>query len=336
MAPGKGKPGISDNSTATTVAICICTYRRPAGLRRLLEGLAAQAFPDTPAPTISVVVTDNEGNPESRDICDGFRQTGLSLTYNHEPRQGISHARNACLDNLPAGTDFVAMIDDDESPDSHWLNHLLLAQSHTAADIVVGPTLPAFEEGVADWIRASGFFAKPENPECYADLQPDPPAATCNVLVKAEIFSDAGMRFDPRLALSGGEDKLLFQDLKLRGYRFAWAADAKVTEYIPRERASFNYMWREAYRRGNVKHYVKRQLKISNRLKLFILVPKSLVRAVVQILTGSYKLTIQFVTDRKNRAQLVLHALAIADGLGTIAGLLRLENRHYRHQGTQC
>lgn len=279
-----------------------------------------------------MIVADNEGNPENRDICDGFRQAGLSLIYVHEPRRGISHARNACLDRLPAGTDFVAMIDDDELPDPHWLNHLLLAQSRSGADVVVGPTRPAFEDGVAGWIRDSDFFFKPENPDRYTNLQADPPAATCNVLVNAAIFTSGGMRFDPRLALSGGEDKLLFQDLKLRGYRFVWGAGAGATEFIPRQRASFGYMWREAYRRGNVKHYVKRQLKISNRLKLFILVPKSLARAMAQILTGSGKLTAQLVTNRKNRVQLARHALAIADGLGTIAGLLRIENRHYRRQ----
>jgi glycosyltransferase involved in cell wall biosynthesis len=315
---------------ASTVAVCICTFRRPAGLRHLLTCLANQTFNDIPVPKISVIVADNEGNPENRRLCNEFRQTHFqSLTYVHEHRRGISYARNACLDQVPAEIDFVAMIDDDEAPDSAWLNHLLLAQSRSGADVVVGPTYPEFQQGTPAWIKDSGFFLKPENPSRFKDLQADPPAATCNVLVNAAIFARPGLRFDPQLALSGGEDKLLFQDIKLRGYTFAWAANAKVTEFVSRERATFGYMWHEQYRRGSVKYYVKRRLKVSNRLKLIRLVPKFLARALANILAGSYGVITQLLRNRKDWSALACNALIVADGLGSISGLLHLKNRHY-------
>lgn len=280
-----------------------------------------------------MIVADNEGNPENRSICSEFRQTRFqSLAYVQECRRGISWARNTCLDHVPAETDFVAMIDDDEAPDSTWLNHLLLAQSRSGADVVVGPTYPEFQTGTPAWIRDSGFFLKPENPSRFTDLQADPPAATCNVLVNATIFSKAGLRFDPQLALSGGEDKLLFQDIKLRGHTFVWAANARVTELIPGERATFGYMWREQYRRGSVKFYVKRRLKVSNHLKLILLVPKFLARAMASILVGSYGVVTQLLRDREDRSALALSALVIADGFGSISGLLHIKNRHYLRQ----
>ncbi len=326
---------ISSTSTASTVAVCICTFRRPAGLRHLLACLAGQIFTDVPAPKISVIVADNEGSPENRRICSEFRQTRFqSLAYVQECRRGISYARNACLDQVPGGTDFVAMIDDDEAPDSAWLNHLLLAQSRSGADVVVGPTYPEFQTGTPAWIRDSGFFLKPENLSRFTDLQADPPAATCNVLVNAAIFSNPGLRFDPQLALSGGEDKLLFQDIKLRGHSFVWAANARVKEFIPGERATFGYMWREQYRRGSVKYYVKRRLKISNRLKLILLVPKFLARAMANILAGSYGVITQLLKDREDKSALARNALVIADGLGSISGLLQLKNRHYLRQSS--
>jgi len=318
---------------ASTVAVCICTFRRPAGLRHLLTCLASQTFNDVPAPEISVIVADNEANPENRRICSAFKQTRFqSLAYVQECRRGISWARNACLDRVPAETDFVAMIDDDEAPDSAWLNHLLLAQARSGADVVVGPTYPEFPEGTPSWIKECGFFLKPEDPSRFKDLQADPPAATCNVLVNAAIFSKPGLRFDTQLALSGGEDKLLFQDIKLRGYSFVWAASARVTEFIPGERATFGYMWREQYRRGSVKFYVKRRLKVSNRLKLMLLVPKFFARAVATIFSGCYGVIAQLLRDRNDQAALALSALAIADGLGSVSGLLHLKNRHYLHQ----
>jgi succinoglycan biosynthesis protein ExoM len=196
--------------------------------------------------------------------------------------------------------------------------------------VVVGPTLPSFEANTASWVQETEYFAKPRNPDSFEDLQADPPAATCNVLVNAEIFSQLGLRFDPLLALSGGEDKLLFQDIKLRGYKFVWAARAKVTEWIPPERATFAYMWREEYRRASVRHYVKSRLKVSNPLKLLILVPKSLARAVKTIAAGCYRVAAQLPRNGANRSKLALGALIIADGFGSIAGLLGLRSHHYR------
>ena len=327
----KGRIRISGNSIDTVVAVCICTFRRPAGLRRLLARLASQTFNDIPQPIITVIVADNEGSLENRRICSEFQESAFeSLTYVPEQRQGISYARNACIDNLPDGTSFVAMVDDDESPDPAWLNHLLLAQSSSGADVVVGPTLPEFEADTASWVQETGYFAKPQNPDSFEDLQADPPAATCNVLVNAEIFSRLGLRFDPLLALSGGEDKLLFQDIKLRGYKFIWAARAKVTEWIPRERATFAYMWREEFRRASVRHYVKSRLKVSSPLKLLVLIPKSLVRSVKNIAVGCYRVAAQLLKNSANRSKLALGALVIADGFGSIAGILGLRSRHYQ------
>jgi glycosyltransferase involved in cell wall biosynthesis len=162
----KGRIRISGSSTDTVVAICICTFRRPAGLRRLLACLASQTFSDVPHPRMAVIVVDNEGSRENRQICREYRIPAFeSLTYVVEQQQGISYARNACIDNLPDRTRFVAMVDDDESPDSAWLNHLLLAQYSSGADVVVGPTVPEFEENTASWIQETGYFAKPHNPQ---------------------------------------------------------------------------------------------------------------------------------------------------------------------------
>ncbi|MEN8762574.1 MAG: glycosyltransferase family 2 protein [Thiogranum sp.] len=326
-----GSIRISGSAADTAVAVCICTFRRPAGLRRLLAGLASQTFNDIPHPVITVIVADNEGSLENRRVCSEFQESAFeSLIYVHEQRQGISYARNACIDNLPDGTKFVAMVDDDESPDPAWLNHLLLAHFRSGADVVVGPTLPEFDANTASWVQDTGYFAKPQNPDSYEDLQADPPAATCNVLVNAEIFSKLGLRFDSLLALSGGEDKLLFQDIKLRGYKFVWAARARVTEWIPAERANIAYMWREEFRRASVRHYVKSRLKVSNPLKLLVLVPKSLARAVKNIAAGCYRVAVQLLKNPTNRSELALGALVIADGCGSIAGLLGLRSRHYR------
>ena len=48
------------------VTVCACTYRRPEGLRALLDGLAAQRFGAISPPRIEAVIVDNEGNAAAR------------------------------------------------------------------------------------------------------------------------------------------------------------------------------------------------------------------------------------------------------------------------------
>jgi glycosyltransferase involved in cell wall biosynthesis len=326
-----GDSNITANEQRIHVSVCICTYRRLDGIERLLDALTKQRFQDLPKPHITIIVIDNEGSQAVKDLCDRYRDSSFdAIHYAFEPAPGISYARNAGIDNVPDDTGFVAMIDDDEVPEPSWLNHLLLAQYETAADVVVGPTLPIFHENTESWIIRTGYFNKPQHPESFSNLQENPPAATCNVLVRASIFTSLNFRFDEKLALSGGEDKLLFQDLKLNGFQFTWAENAIVHEHIPVERSTLRYMLREEYRRGTVKHYVKVQLKAKNVLKQFILVPRSTFRALAKVTSSTASLLAKSITAKGDKTTLALAAISIADGIGTLAGILGLRKRHYR------
>jgi succinoglycan biosynthesis protein ExoM len=320
------------NPIHCSLAICICTFNRPEGLRRLLEGLDGQIFSATAIPQILLIVVDNSPNGDAKQACESGQRT-WPLRYLHEPQPGISYARNRALAAVPKEADFIAMIDDDEVPEPDWLDQLLLAQTRSGADIIVGCTSPSFPATTPHWIAATGFFCKPQNPETLRELDPDPPAATCNVLMHAKLIIEPGIRFAHELALSGGEDKLLFQSLKLGGYRFAWCGAAHATEFIPAERANFAYMLREAYRRGCVKYLIKRRLKSGSALRSLKIALRLFVRSLVRIVGDLLGLLIQL---RRGRQFWVPHALNISDHLGTVAGVLQIPNHHYRAQGSEC
>ncbi len=312
------------------VSVCICTYKRPDGLEHLLTGLCEQVFDDVDTPLISIIVTDNECHDRNREICNRVaRHCRHTLTYLRENRRGISYARNTCLDNLPADTDFVAMIDDDEIPEPGWLNHLLYAQARTSADIVTGPTLPVFETDTPAWVGETGYFAKPHHPDSYQDLEPFPPTATCNVLMRADIFTVDKLRFDPELALSGSEDKLLFQDLKLRGLMFTWAAKAIIRETIPTARARLGYMLSEALRRGSTKFYVKSRLKASTRSQQSQLAIRSVIRSLLGIIRhGGYAL-VYWPRGKAKRHKAILSTLHATENVGFLGGVFGYKKNHY-------
>jgi glycosyltransferase involved in cell wall biosynthesis len=284
-----------------------------------------QRFSLVPAPSVLLIVVDN--SPEGDATTCQSRQGAWPLHYVHEVRPGISHARNTAVEAVPAGTDFIAMIDDDEVPAPTWLDCLLDARMRSGADIVAGPAIPVFPPHTPAWVAAGGFFLKPTNMHALRDLDPHPPVATCNVLLRAGLLGETGVRFDPALALSGGEDKLVFQTLKLRGCRFAWAAEAKVAEWVPAERATLGYMWRESFRRGAVKFYVKRQLKSESALRSVRIALRMTLRCIAGI---AWQLLCLLANLWRGRRGWVPHALDIADNLGTLAGIMGVRNRHYR------
>lgn len=240
--------------SSPTVAICACTYRRPEGLAALLAGLARQQFAAEPSPGLHVVIADNEGSEEVRLLCERFRaETGIPLTYVHEPQRGISYARNACLDSLPPDCEVFAFIDDDEVPDPDWLQRLLEAQRRTGADVVQGPVVPVFEADAPRWLVDGGFLGWPRRnwrgtrPEFVED-QELPEAYTNNVLVRRAAIAGLGLRFDPDFALAGGGDSHFFQALHAAGSRIVYAPGAIVRESVPAERATLWYRMRLEYR----------------------------------------------------------------------------------------
>lgn len=315
--------------------VCVCTYKRPAGLRALLDGVGKQTFDGFrqlkgQAPQLALVVVDNEGSAEVRSICEGFSLREWPLAYVHEPQRGISFARNACLDHLPPGCDVFAFIDDDEVPEPDWLDQLLLAQAATGADAVQGRVEPAFRPDAPAWITTRGFFCKPERATRAGagevrDLQGMNRAATDNVLLRTATIRDLGLRFDPAFALSGGSDTLFFRTLHARGGRIVYAHRAVVYEHIPKRRATFRYMFVERFRIAHVNTLIEEKMKgIAERRSRLLAVGlgkmgSGMRRATKTTLRGAWHI------DRFAKS-----AFLIAEGLGVIAAAAGWRYQHYR------
>ncbi|MGH6913566.1 MAG: glycosyltransferase family 2 protein, partial [Geminicoccales bacterium] len=288
---GKSPPGSSRAARATQtepasrvlrVTVCACTYRRPNGLAALLKGLGKQTFTSLTRPSVGIVIADNEGSDQAKEACDQFKRScDIPIEYVHEARRGISHARNACLARLQDDCDFFAMIDDDEIPDPDWIEQLLLAQQGADADVVQGRVLPVLPDGAPNWIVAGRYFGwdplmdrvKGAQLNGYARLER---ARTNNVLVKYAVVRELGLRFDPRFALTGGEDIVFFQAINAAGRRIVHAPLACVREIVPPERTTLEYLCRMCYRLGcndrfkapgrrkpnsGIKHILRRKLR---------------------------------------------------------------------------
>ncbi|MBV9061523.1 MAG: glycosyltransferase [Alphaproteobacteria bacterium] len=230
------------------VIVAIPSFRRPQGLERLLRALE-QLHTDAP---VSVLVADNDADRlEARRLCERLqKQYRWPLTCIVAQERGIAQARNALVEHIltHSHAEFVAMLDDDEWPETGWLDAFLHVQRVTGADALHGAVVHAFENRPGRWAGdCHGFAPMRRRSGPIAAIE-----GTSNVLISRACFEALSKPcFDPAFALTGGEDRDFFERLRRQGRRFAWADDAIVHAWVPSSRARPWWALQRAYRTGN-------------------------------------------------------------------------------------
>lgn len=232
------------------IAVCICTYRRPAELTKLLSEIEKQQTRGSF--TFSVVVVDNDAAESAKAVVEAFAAgSSVRVEYFCERTQNISLARNRAVMN--ATGEYVALIDDDEWPGAQWLLNAYEAARRYKADGVLGPVRPCFEHDPPQWVVRGRFHEKPRHkpPQTGAVLKWNE-TRTSNVLLKRDVFGDGADLFDPRFGLGGGEDVDFFGRMIAKGRVFVWCQQAHVFELISPERFKRTDMLRRALLRGRM------------------------------------------------------------------------------------
>jgi len=231
----------------TDITIAIPTFRRPKGLRRLLASLAAL---ETDV-TITVLVADNDAEGhKGYDLCrtlsdEGYRWPLEAIIVEE---RGISYNRNALVTRALARPQmqFLAMVDDDEWLQPHWLDAFLRTQSAFDADVVEGRVVAVFKDGTTTR-HYEGVTSDCGPSGTMKMLQ-----SSANILMSRRLLDEmAPPHFDPAFALSGGEDKEFFVRLKALGARFAWSSEAFIYADVSDSRAGARWAFARAYRTGN-------------------------------------------------------------------------------------
>ena len=229
------------------IGLAVCTYKRPEGLRKLLLSLPGST---EAIPHLEVIVVDNDGNdPAISLMSQALDCPKLPITYVVEKKPGISAARNRALDVArQKDLTFLAMLDDDEWPDTGWLDALVAKHAETRAVVVSALVEPVFPHSCAHLERFSQFWA------VQPQLRDGRPFvhATSAILLDMEQLSGLGdPRFDDAFGLSGGGDLVFFSGLFEMGAVMAWAEDALVFEDVPQKRASIAWLSKRRFRVGN-------------------------------------------------------------------------------------
>ncbi len=241
----KGATSIPPDPTLaeTHISVCICTYRRPQLLKRLLDELAGQETNDLF--TYSIVVVDNDEGQSAKDVVTQFEtRNAVPIRYCIEARQNIALARNKAVES--ADGNYIAFIDDDEFPEKNWLLTLLQACRQYGVDGVLGPVKRYFDEEPPNWIVKGNFYERPTYPTGFViDWRK---GRTGNVLLKRELFAGAGQPFRPEFRQ--GEDQDFFHRMIGQGHVFIWCDEAVAYEVVPPVRWKRTFMLKRALLRG--------------------------------------------------------------------------------------
>lgn len=224
------------------VSICVCTFRRPDVLARLIGLLAAQH----PAAIDELVVVDNDAQASARAAC-AAADAPFPVRYAVEPEQNIARARNRSV-ALARGA-WLGFIDDDELPGPGWLAQLRDTARRYDADAVLGPVLGTPPADAPRWVRDGRFFERRR----FATGTPVPrnEFRIGNALIRRDRLARLAGPFDPAYGLTGGEDGDMLCRLERAGARIVWCDEAAVLEPVEPARLRPRWLLRRAWRGGN-------------------------------------------------------------------------------------
>ena len=242
--------------TPPHVILCVPTFRRPDGLRKLLAHIERLTY----AGRLELIVVENDaelraGATVAEEVARTFR---FPLTCLVESRRGHTYAYDrafvsAC--RVQPAPDFIAVLDDDEYPHPNWLTEMIRVALDYDVEIVGGPVFPVFDKP-DHWLAKSGLYA----PTRFA-TGPVPMiyGAGSMLIRRGTLEQYLDEPFLHEFAFTGGSDEEFFYRCHRDGHTFAWADEAHVFETTPQSRTTVGYLLRRMFRKGTGATRVERK-----------------------------------------------------------------------------
>ncbi len=131
------------------------------------------------------------------------------------------------------------------------------------AEAAFGRVLSYFEEGTPEWIKKNPLFNRKSPPTGTEAFQ----TRSGNCIVKSSLLKSMPEPFDPDYGTTGGEDTHLFGRLRKQGAKFVNCFEGYTSEYVPPQRATFNYLLKRSFVKGN--NFTRRELELYGNKKLY-------------------------------------------------------------------
>src|SRR6059036_2817836 len=215
----------SQDLPSPRISVVVCTYNGGRVIRDCLEGLRKLDYPN-----FEVIVV-NDGSTDNTPAVLGEYDFRVITTKN----RGLGSARNTGME--AATGEIVAYLDDDASPDPHWLTYLAAAFLSTTHAAVGGPNIaPAGDGAVADCVaRAPGGPVHVLLTDREAEHIPG-----CNMAFRKSCLEEIN-GFDPQFRAAGDDVDVCWR-LQERKWTLGFSAAAVVWHH---PRRSVRAFWKQ-------------------------------------------------------------------------------------------
>ena len=240
------------------ISVILCTWNNCQRLRITLDAISRFAIPNVLG--WEVVLVNNNCTDDTDVVAQEFAAR-LPLVYVHEPKQGLSRARNAGL--AVAAGQLIIFTDDDVKPYPQWIAAYWDAWRARPNGFYFGGPIESEFESCSPDPALLPFAPYSVSGLDWGDEARELTAQECfvsaNWACPAEALRAAG-GFDERLGLdpsSGrvkvGEEYDLMQRLQLAGLRPWYLPQARIRHFVPAQkcrlrhiaarREAHGYMW---------------------------------------------------------------------------------------------
>jgi hypothetical protein len=240
------------------ISVVVCTYNRAGPLQRFLARIGELGTPRHDLPW-ELVVIDNNSSDDTRGVVERMRaQLPVPIAYHFEPRQGLSHARNAALAN--ARYDIVAFTDDDCLFGSDWLQNIADEFTGDAQLAILGGRVEAGPGLPAELSTRRG--RERVEVKSLTDIRRN--LIGCNMALKRSLLRDVGI-FDTRLGAGtpckAGEDSDYIYRALRDGRRILYSPNVLIEHHHDRTDENSVRAVRGNYLMGRGAFYAKHLLR---------------------------------------------------------------------------
>jgi glycosyltransferase involved in cell wall biosynthesis len=129
------------------ISVVISTYNRSKMLARTIESLLRQEG----SAAFEAIVVDNNSTDDTAAVVDTFAKRSPLVRYVFEPKQGVSHGRNAGIQ--AARSNLLLFTDDDVTPDPRWVEQAkALFENKPEFGCIGGKVLPLWPATPPSWL----------------------------------------------------------------------------------------------------------------------------------------------------------------------------------------
>jgi glucosyl-dolichyl phosphate glucuronosyltransferase len=183
------------------ISVVVSTYNRSKMLAGTIRGLLQQEG----GSTYEVVIVDNNSTDDTAAVIRSYADQSPLVRYIFEPKQGVSHGRNAGI--AAARSDLLLFTDDDVTPDPYWVERAkALFNSKQEFGCIGGKVLPIWPSTPPPWLTRehwsplalldydAGMTMDSANRKCLI---------TANMGIRRSVFEQIGY-FIPRFQKTKG------------------------------------------------------------------------------------------------------------------------------------